>query len=364
MEMFFYENEFKKRIRALKEIRKKAHANERELIDVTITTMLDVIEDYKDTKPSELVTAMESDYRFLKSNSFLWEDVRKFAKMNCIDYYSEFIFENGLELTDDEILALTHDFYKSATDKETFEKFLKVFNKRHKTLGIFEDQYSEFVADSVYLPYYHDVFIQLNRKNTFEDVCSLVHEYGHAIQATTNFHPNIYNSCFAEIISVFYELISFEHYSIVNDLKISAGMAQWDDYNSRILFADDLCDEFDIIKQIKARRKGTTTRVKIARYAKHDAATMQGFIEYDTAENLQYVIAELIGIELYMIYRKDKDKAMYLIHKIMDIDLRLNNEEYYKEIQKLGLNVNRKTSEYQDHLLKRMRTIKKKVETK
>ena len=363
MEIFFYENEFRKRIKELKEIRKKSHPNERVLIDETIRTMINIIDYYKNNNDPKLVDAIESDYLFLKSNSFLWENVRKFALIDAPNIYGEFIFENSLDISDDEVIGLTHDFYKNATDKKTFDTFLKIYNKRNKNLGIFQDPTTEFVADTVFLPYYQDSFIQLNRKNTYDDVGALIHEYGHSIQHLTNFNPTLYDTVFAEVISVFFEIISFDYYANVKGLQYSTAMAQWDDFNSRILFADDLTDEFDIIKQIKRRKKGRSVREKIAQYAKQDASSLQGFVEYNTSENLKYVIAELFGIELYMIYRKDRDKAMYIIHKIMELNLNLSSEDYYKEIEKLGIHLNRKVGEYQDHLYKRMRYLKRKIDT-
>jgi hypothetical protein len=65
-----------------------------------------------------------------------------------------------------------------------------------------------------------------------------------------------------------------------------------------------------------------------------------------------------------MIYRKDPEKALYLIHKIIDINPRLDSEEYFKKLTELGLHPNRSVDEYNNHLLKRMRTIQKKDDEK
>ena len=210
------------------------------------------------------------------------------------------------------------------------------------------------------MAYYNDTFIRLNKKGTFDDVSSMIHEYGHAIQFSENYHPNLMNHPLAEIISVAFELLSFEHFSKDEELCIASADSQWVDFNSRILFADDVCDEIEIIKQIRDDAKGKNPKDKITKYAKQDAKTIQEFIEFKTAMSIDYVIAELIGIEIYMLYRKDPEKAMYLIHKLIDISPKLKAPEYFKKVEELGLHPYHKVNEYQHHLLKRMRTMQKK----
>ena len=354
MEKYYYEKEFLKRIKRLNAIRRKAHPNEYPIIDDTIRTMEIIIADAKRPKKKTLIESIEDDYDYLRENSFLWNYIRKFATLSVPEYYGDFVLDNILDLTDDEIFAYTHDFYRDATDKETFEQFLKIFAKRNKQVKLFQEKYSDFTADSVYLAYYNDIFIRLNKKGTFTDVASLIHEYGHGLQMTQNYHPNMLDNPYNEIISVTFELISHERFSKDERLCIAAADSQWEDFNSRILFADDLVDEIAIVKQIKDGEKGHSLKEKITKYAKHDAKMLQEVIEFEVATSLDYVIAELIGIEIYMIYRKDPEKALYLIHKIIAIDPRLDSEDYFKKLVELGLHPYRSVEEYNNHLLKRM----------
>lgn len=364
MEKYYYEKEFLKRIKKLNVIRRKSHPNEYPIIDDTIRTMEIIIADAKRPKKKTLIESIEDDYEYLKDNNFLWNDVRKFATLSVPEYYGDFVLDNFLDLTDEEIFQYTHDFYRDITDKEMFELFLKIFAKRNKQVKLFQEKYSDFTADSVYLAYYNDTFIRLNKKGTFTDLASLIHEYGHAIQMYSNYHPNMLDNPYNEIISVTFELIAHEYYSKDERLCISAADSQWEDFNSRILFADDLVDEIDIVKQIKDGEKGHSLKEKISKYAKHDARLLQEIIEFEVATSLDYVVAELIGIEIYMIYRKDPEKALYLIHKIIDIDPRLDSKEYFKKLIELGLHLNKSVGEYNNHLLKRMRTIQKKDDEK
>ena len=111
----------------------------------------------KKQKDKPLADSLEEDYCYLKENSYLWDFARKLAKVSCPDFYGDFVFENVLDLTDEELFAYTHDFYRDATDKKFFEDFLKCYVKRGKNVTITQNKFSNFTADSVYLAYYDDI---------------------------------------------------------------------------------------------------------------------------------------------------------------------------------------------------------------
>ena len=208
MGLEFYKKDFIKRIKKLQEYRKKAHPNEFPLIDDTLNTMIDLVYYDKTDRSIQLTDLMADDYKFLQNYRYLWDNVRKFAKMSATDQYDSYSIDSSIEIDKDELFCLAHDFFKNGTDERTFQLFNDMYKRRARNVSVFEDPTIDFMADSIYLPYYRDVFIQLNRHNNFEDVSSLIHEYGHGIQHLVNYLPNLYQSIFAEIISSYFELIS------------------------------------------------------------------------------------------------------------------------------------------------------------
>ena len=54
-------------------------------------------------------------------------------------------------------------------------------------------------------------------------------------------------------------------------------------------------------------------------------------------DSLMYCFSYIIAIELYKIFIEDKEKAWFLIEKIIKINLNLNPQQYMKEIIKLGI---------------------------
>lgn len=54
----------------------------------------------------------------------------------------------------------------------------------------------------------------------------------------------------------------------------------------------------------------------------------------------------MLAIELYKIYKEDKDKALYILKHIIMLD-NTSNEQYYCNIQRLGLVPNLSIDEFQ-----------------
>lgn len=71
------------------------------------------------------------------------------------------------------------------------------------------------------------------------------------------------------------------------------------------------------------------------------------------ARDYIYVIAYYFATNLFMIYKNDPEYAFYLVNKIMNLDLCLSKEEYFKRLQDIGITDVNKTKEYHDLILTR-----------
>ena len=77
------------------------------------------------------------------------------------------------------------------------------------------------------------------------------------------------------------------------------------------------------------------------------------------ARDYIYVIAFNIATNLFMIYKNDPDYAFYLVYKIINLDLNMNKEEYFKQLQCLDITNIKNTKEYNELILSRCRSIQK-----
>ena len=64
-----------------------------------------------------------------------------------------------------------------------------------------------------------------------------------------------------------------------------------------------------------------------------------------------YVVGYVVALELLDAYKKDKDKGLYLLKKLMRIDWRLPMEEYYRSILDLGIEPNEHLSDYKNYIM-------------
>jgi oligoendopeptidase F len=153
--------------------------------------------------------------RFLKIKAkFLKKDVLEahdlYAPINLSGNVSTIPFDEGLNLYLEVIKKFDSDFY-NYSKKMVNEGRLDVFPKKNKRGGAFSS--SDKSIDS---------FILLNYTDTFNDVSTLAHEYGHSIHSYYYNKQNYTNAgvslCLAETASIFNETI-VRQYILENNLK-------------------------------------------------------------------------------------------------------------------------------------------------
>lgn len=71
-----------------------------------------------------------------------------------------------------------------------------------------------------------------------------------------------------------------------------------------------------------------------------------------------YVFAFLVATNLFMIIKMDRDKAFYLVNKIINLNGELSCEEYFHELEKLELLDANKTQDYTNFIHNRSRKLK------
>lgn len=294
------------------------------------------------------------EFQKFKQANFLWGDFTNFVNIAK----EEIIYgPDALQarLSDEELFELSHDFYKNATTKRIFEQFMHFFNNRKKHAHILRDSNVNFYADTFYLPYYRELFIQLKPKNEFGDVATLNHEYGHGIHFINNYHGNFFksNRIFIEIISTFFEYLSLLYYGHNGDYQLAAITSLVDNWEENKCHAENLQTFIDYINIMGLHKCTNKLEEKdaIVKYLERNGTTnIESLDSTDFSEDILYVFANIIVCELLCIYYDDPEKALYLAQKIMEIDPRLDPEDYYLEILNLGIYPGNGVTTFDNHL--------------
>ena len=296
----------------------------------------------------------------------MWSQIEK---LSAIKDDTQEIEEDNFNLTPEywnmgikEIIDYLHDFFKYGTNKKTWEIFQKIYNENKKSIRFINGDALDYTGEIIYLEFFKKFYIMGCRQNEFEDIMTFAHEFGHAIQFATNYKTSIYNelNIYIEIISIFFELICNEYF--INNFKREAIINGYNTLSKHLNSAQNLNSELTLLKiiQIKANETLTTLRKNIDELL--EVLTKEDISHIMTlrpARDYIYVIAFNIATNLFMIYKNDPDYAFYLVYKIINLDLNMNKEEYFKQLQSLDITNIKNTKEYNELILSRCRSIQK-----
>ena len=253
------------------------------------------------------------------------------------DLGREHVFcEHGkLELSDDELIGLTHDFYKS-TDKYFYNKYLSFEKNKDRVLNINRDKDCEegFILA---FPISHSKYIEVGADGFSESILvSLAHEIGHYIGSKINEGRYFAEDVFVEIESLFFELISNEYYyKVLGNKKFKENLIDhaysYHDYAKRIMAYKRVHDKVfeDLYKLDKPYEYFGTL-------SKQD----KDFKDIDVDYRMKYLVSYLVATELFEIYKDDKEKALHLLREIIKPNHK--KTEYKRITDNIELNNNMK----------------------
>jgi len=291
-------------------------------------------------------------YNFFKEElnniDFLWDDFNLFYnKTKGVSYEFEL---KKTSINSDDILTLTHDFYKKKLNSYFFNHFMKNFSKRRDHI-IFKNNSDDYAFNgkTIPLPSLGEAYIEIFRNHTLEDVLTTIHEYSHANSILINPHHLIeQKTSFTEIDSIFMELIGADFLN--KELNTQKGsMLHVNTLNEYSILGEMYVKLINLIKVEKYAQNGYTNN-KILKQTANNNLNMKPQLVEDLLQNADmfssiYVTSYLFAIELYNIYKEDKEKALYLLKKIILLD-KSNEKEYYDGIIDLGVIPNASSSKY------------------
>lgn len=236
----------------------------------------------------------------------------------------------------EDVFMLTHDFF-ATLDKEIFKKFLSAFKIRNSNV-IFTKKdlkdaggYTDIKNDNIY--------IVAAQTETIDDVCTLVHEYGHALAMISNteglkthYYREI-ESKFLEILSCFYLMknINEEEPAKLINMFCARSQCMSDDTISKYQIYDFMKKEnifpYDNLlykkifqNSINKDKINYKTFFMYLKYIYSNPFTYQAC----------YAISDLYVYGLYDIYLNDPEKAFYLYKRIICKDNK--SKEYLESI--------------------------------
>lgn len=352
-----FKNELKDKQKELERLLPTASKSDKKIILETLDEI--AINLCKERIPGSIDILLEQDYQELIQSKFLWDQIKKISKIKTraqeIEEKQFNLTPQNMQFNLKDIIDILHDFFKKATNKETYEIFQKIYNENKKSIRFINANNPDYTGELIYLEYFHKFYIMACKQNELEDIMTFAHEFGHATQFFCNFNSSLYKelNIYIEIISIFFELICNEYFQNIN--KKESIITGYNTLNKHLNSSITLNSELTLLRIIQ-NEKITKLRQNIDELidtlSKEDIESM---MMLRPATNYIYVIAFNIATNLFMIYKKDPDYALYLVFKIINIDLNINKEEYYQILQNLGVTDIKRTSDYNILLLARLK---------
>ncbi|MEG1506240.1 MAG: hypothetical protein RR478_01945 [Bacilli bacterium] len=338
-------NDLKKLYRKLYRLFSRVNNKEKEKMKETLNTLKVMIEDLSNNGTKEIFYTLSFEEKvyceleYASNFTFMWDDVIELNKKKLHLITPEVIEVRNMVLTNDDILTLVHDFYKTM-DKDIYQLFLKAFRERKNHLRFSETKTYDMESYMFYLPFIDKAYIEICNYKNYETLPATIHEYGHVIELSNkqksgcNYHLLV----FSEIVSTFFELIANYYFNEFPEFKNDAFEEQKAIFNTTLLDAHDLGTEFDIFNRIQEFDPQCGNHLKSYLANKHNINknTLQDIFDSSIAQNLQYTFAVMLAVELFEIFKVDSDKAFYLLKEYMKLP---ENDPfiYYEKIKGLGI---------------------------
>lgn len=311
---------------------------------------------YLDNKIQSPNLPLLSLYNFEKDNlqsiNFLWPHIQEFSHIND-QTISNVPLLKKVSLNPKDILTLTHDFYKSL-NPFFFGNFMQNFYRKNDHICFLpQNDKSNIDGQTLFIPHRNEAFIEIFRCYTLNDVLTTFHEYGHATSYTINYLNRFdMHYLYNEIITLFLELIGADFLETQFGQNTATTLKAIN-HNTMIELGKITTNKIELIEAENILSNGYSKNKDLKRIAREllnlDSAKTEDLFNEENLEIVDYNIGYIIAIELYYIFLEDKDKALFILKKLL-LQNAKSELEYFQNIKKLGIIPNLHTQDYYEYL--------------
>ena len=264
--------------------------------------------------------------RFLDELNPLYDDICDLDEIEGNLKYEKPELFDFKRYTHEETLSLVRGFYADF-DKELYDIFMKIYDERYKSVKFVkhytnpdDPTFQETSGYCFYLGGINKAYISVDEQKGITKVSDAVHEFGHAIRYSI-LPSSAYSAenCFvSEVEAIFPELV----FLYEQGKKI-------DSFQSSLAMFDPLATYYEKASCIRMQqlivnawydnnyKLDKNVYQRLREVAQMDRNDVYAALNTPIKANGPYIISFGIVLELFNLYKRDKDKAMYLYKKII-----------------------------------------------
>ena len=237
-----------------------------------------------------------------------------------------------VNFSNEELISLASNFFEFLG--EPFSRTIMEFLNKPNWVN-FSLNNEDYAGMTLYLKSIDEVYINLQKDNSLYDYITIIHELTHAF--TFKFQSS-YKGCYDEIETSFMELVAAFYYFEQNKSKESFNFLKYL-LNRYRLFAIVSHKMISLIKIEQDLKSDFADETELRNFASLKLYLNENKLEH-ALENASYIkryfTCRIFALELFMIYIQNKDVALDILSKI--INLRYTDDlQYYNNLIKLGL---------------------------
>ena len=304
---------------------------------------------YTSSNPStSILERLHIDYEKLAFYTPYYPLAKKLTstKYPSYSFYSPSAYK-PLNIDNEQALEIMKDFFK-AQGKFFYDQFLEYLSEAEDHLEYVTPN-NAMDGEILFLKTIAEAFVSIAN---YPNICKLTissHEFTHVIDAFNN--PNFHEQLLIrEISSMFMEIIASDylalHLNLGNDnIKRRAylhGLVKEQ--------AQDIKRKTELLQVYGKHQNESKKRIFAAlRNSGFSKKIVEEYERNCLIEDYYYIIAHLVAIELYFIYKEDKDKALSILEDII-----MNGTDYniLTILANHNIILTKHLNEYEDNLIK------------
>lgn len=263
--------------------------------------------------------------------------------------YKQKAKKQQVELSQDDIVELIHELFKS-TNKEFYQMFLEMYKRNDKHIRFYSSEPISSSGRMFFIPGLNKQYIEIARKSGHEALLTLAHEEGHAIASAMNQERYMgLDTTFCEIESTFFELLANDFF--YDELKLEVFPQEMLNLLGKSYdTSNEILGTVNIARRLFSMNNPTLNELQKLDYDL--AVRVENIICYDPSitSDVNYVFSHIVAIELFELYKEDKDLALSILKEI--IQRKKDQTEYQSIIT--NVSPNKSLVKHKDRIMTRL----------